>query len=297
MLHKIIMTFNNNIIQLVKPKIIFGNIISLTSGFLLASQNIKINYFYFFNIILGVICIIASSCIFNNIIDRDIDQIMLRTKNRIIIKNFSFFLIIIYGSVLFFLGFFILFLYVNKLSLYLTLLGFIIYVIIYSKYMKRKSIYSIPIGSISGALPPVIGYYTAQKTIDYSCIMLFFTFIFWQIAHSYAIVMYYFKDYKKAKIPTVCIVKGFRKSKIYIIKHIIIFNIFAFFLYLHNNGYVCLLLSMPINLYWLFISFKNYKNLNYNKWSHKVFIFSIVTIMTLNFSIILDSLLYKINKI
>lgn len=283
-------------LKLIKPRIIFGNLISLTSGFLLASKNINIDYFYFFNILLGVSLIIASSCVFNNLIDQDIDKIMLRTKNRITAQNFSLLIVIIYAFLLLITGCLILFLFVNLTSLILTLIGFIIYVLIYSYYMKRKSINSILIGSLSGSLPPVIGYYAAKNNFDIYIIILFLTFIFWQIPHSYAITIRYFQDYKKAKIPTFPIIKGLKKSRLYIINYIILYIIFAFFLQIYKVGYLYLFISTITNVFWLLIAVKNYKNLDYKNWSKKVFLFSIFSMINLSGCIILDSIIFKIRN-
>ena len=73
-------------LQVTKPGIIFGNLISVIGGFLLASKG-EIDYSLFFATLLGVSLVVASGCVFNNYIDRDIDRIMERTKNRPLVKG------------------------------------------------------------------------------------------------------------------------------------------------------------------------------------------------------------------
>ncbi len=73
-------------LQVTKPGIIFGNLISVIGGFLLASKG-HIDYPLFLWTLLGVSLVVASGCVFNNYIDRDIDRKMERTKNRVLVKG------------------------------------------------------------------------------------------------------------------------------------------------------------------------------------------------------------------
>ncbi len=75
-------------LQVTKPGIIFGNLISVIGGFLLASKG-SIDYPLFIYTLVGVSLVVASGCVFNNYIDRDIDRKMERTKNRVLVKGLS----------------------------------------------------------------------------------------------------------------------------------------------------------------------------------------------------------------
>lgn len=282
----------NKYLNLTKPKIIIGNLITSISGFLLASKHRNIDYYNLFYTILGLSLIIASSCVFNNFIDNDIDKIMKRTQNRISVSNIiSTKCIFIYAVLLCFLGLLILILKINILTLFLIILGFIIYVLLYSLYIKRCSSNSIIIGSISGALPPVIGYCSVTNNFDFYALILFLIFIFWQIPHSYAIEIYHFQDYKKAKIPTFPIVKGLKKSKNHIILYIIMFNIFSFILTsLIFTNYIYLINISIMNIYWLILSLNFKSSLNYFNWSRKIFLCSILVVFNISLIISIDSL-------
>lgn len=286
-------------LEIIKPKIIFGNLVSLVSGFLLASKYTTINYFYFFDVLIGVSLIIASGCVMNNFIDRDIDKIMTRTKNRVAVKNFiSSISILIYAIVLFILGFLFLFFFTNKLTILLVLIGFIIYVIVYSLYMKRNSIHSVVIGSLSGGLPPVIGYCAVTNCFDICAFILMIIFILWQIPHSYAINICYIKDYQKAQIPIIPIIKGIKQSKIFIVIYIVIFIFSTLLLKIYNyTGFTYLFITSLTNIYWLIMAIKNFNILNDVDWSYKIFVYSIIVVINLSFAITIDSLIFKINHL
>lgn len=80
-------------------------------------------------------------------------------------------------------------------------MGFVVYVGVYSLYMKRHSVYGTLIGSLSGAAPPVIGYCAVTGEFDSGAAILLAIFSLWQMPHSYAIAIFRFKDYQAANIP------------------------------------------------------------------------------------------------
>lgn len=140
-------------LQVTKPGIIFGNLISVIGGFLLASKG-HIDYPLFVWTLLGVSLVVASGCVFNNYIDRDIDRKMERTKNRVLVKGLiSPEASLVYATLLGIAGFMLLWFGANPLACWLGVMGFVVYVGVYSLYMKRHSVYGTLIGSLSGAAP------------------------------------------------------------------------------------------------------------------------------------------------
>ncbi|MXP51373.1 heme o synthase [Pantoea sp. SoEX] len=276
-------------LQLVKPKIIFGNLISVAGGFLLASKG-NINYKLLIISLLGVSLVIASSCILNNVIDCDIDQKMDRTKNRILAKNvISIKKVVFYSFMLGIKGLFLLYFYVNFISTLLAMLGAGIYVVVYSLYMKRRSIHSTLIGSIAGATPPIIGYCAVTNKFDICALILTLIFSLWQVPHSYSIAILFLKDYKLVNIPVLPAIKGITTTKHHIIFYIVLF-IFSIFM-LTISGYAsyrCLFVSSLVSLIWFIIALSGYKTDNNEVWARQLFIFSIFTITVISIMISID---------
>ncbi len=99
--------------RLAKPGIVYGNLITAAAGFFLASKGF-INFQLLIAILVGIALIIGSSCVFNNYIDREIDEKMPRTKNRALVKGtVSPRNALIYATVLGILGFLVLAIYTN----------------------------------------------------------------------------------------------------------------------------------------------------------------------------------------
>src|SRR5476649_137051 len=276
-------------LQVTKPGIIFGNLISVVGGFLLAAKG-NIDFPLFLATLVGVSLVVASGCVFNNFIDRDIDKIMERTKNRVLVKG----LIppkttLVYATILGIVGFALLYIGANPLAMWLAVMGFVVYVGVYSLYMKRKSVYGTLIGSLSGAAPPVIGYCAVSGSFDMGALILLLIFSLWQIPHSYAIAIYRFKDYQAASIPVLPVKRGISVTKHHIILYIIGFMVATLMLTLVGYaGYKYLIVAAAVSIWWLGMALKGYKADNDIVWARKLFGFSIITIMSLSFMMSVD---------
>ncbi|ALD15395.1 protoheme IX farnesyltransferase [Buchnera aphidicola (Aphis glycines)] len=276
-------------LEIIKPRIVLGNIILIMGSFLFTSH-LSFNFVLFISTISGASLIIASSCVFNNLIDIKIDSKMCRTKNRALVKKLIRPISAgIFGVCIGLLGIFILGALVNFLSMFLSIIGFIIYVFIYT-FLKRTSIYSTFVGSFSGSIPSLIGYAAVNNTLDLFSLFLFFVFIFWQMPHFYAISIVYIEDYKNANLRFFSIERGILKTKKHIFYYIICFTISSFILtFLGYLSYIFLCLVSIINLYWLYISYMNIKEKNNLKLSRKIFFLSIIVVVVFNFLIAVDS--------
>ncbi len=283
-----------NYYSITKPGMIRGNIILAAAGFLLASHR-DINLWLLISMLVGLSLVIASGCVFNNYIDRDIDKIMSRTKDRVIarglLKKRN---IIIYGSILGILGFLVLVFFTNLLALQLALIGFVFYVVFYT-FSKRTTVQSTLIGSISGAMSPVIGYCAVTNRLDTGAFLLFLILVLWQIPHFYSIAMYRFDDYKAAKIPVLPVEKGMEITKICIVMYIFAFIISTALLTVFGyTGFVYKIIMLIVGCVWLFLGFRGFKSKTFEsdkRWARTMFFFSLVVIMTWSVTIVVTSLM------
>ncbi|MDA5544489.1 heme o synthase [Yersinia rochesterensis] len=276
-------------LQVTKPGIIFGNLISVVGGFLLASKGV-IDYPLFLATLFGVSLVVASGCVFNNYIDRDIDRIMERTKNRVLVKGLIDPKVsLIYATVLGIAGMLLLYVAANPLAMWLAVIGFVIYVGVYSLYMKRKSVYGTLIGSLSGAAPPVIGYCAVTGQFDMGALILLLIFSLWQMPHSYAIAIFRFKDYQAANIPVLPVIKGISVTKNHITLYILAFMVATLMLTLSGYaGYKYLVVAAAVSVWWLGMALRGYKATNDIVWARKLFVFSIIAITSLSIMMSVD---------
>lgn len=273
---------------LTKPRIIFGNLLTTVSGFLLASKG-HIPASLFLAALVGLSCIIASACVFNNYIDRNADKKMTRTKNRPLAGGrISVQKALLFAIFLGFLGAIVLALYTNVLALSIALTGFFVYVVLYS-FWKYHSTYATLVGSISGAIPPVVGYCAVKGSLDAGALFLFMIIVLWQMPHFFAIALYRLEDYMAVSIPVLPAIKGVYVTKIHMLLYIIAFLVVAlmptFFGY---TGYIYLIVAGLLGLAWLCLSIKGFKKGNDKLWARHMFVLSLVIITVLCVAISVD---------
>lgn len=272
-----------------KPGIIFGNMISVIGGFLLAAKG-EVDFPLLLATLIGVSLVIASGCVFNNYIDRDIDSMMERTKNRPLVQGqISSGISLGYGALLGMTGFLLLYSRTNLLATMVALAGFIVYVGLYSLYLKRKSIYGTLVGSLSGATPPVIGYCAVTDQFDGAAFILLLIFSLWQMPHSYAIAIFRLKDYQAADIPVLPVVKGIASAKKHIVFYIIAFALTTLMLTFGGyTGYRYFIVALLLSAYWLWLVISGYDKESDAVWSKRLFLFSILAITTLSVMMSID---------
>ncbi|MCU1724817.1 MULTISPECIES: heme o synthase [Pseudomonas] len=277
-------------IQITKPGIIFGNVLSVAGGFFLAAQG-HVDFMLFLATVIGTSLVVASGCVFNNWIDRDIDIKMERTKNRAMVQGLiSSKVALVYATLLGVAGLGLLYVQANALAALFGLIGFIIYVGFYSLYLKRKSVHGTLVGSLSGAMPPVIGYCAVSGTFDLAALTLLVMFSLWQMPHSYAIAIFRFNDYLAASIPVLPVKRGILVAKKHILWYIVAF--LAATLMLTFGGYAgmsYLAVAAAMGMYWLYMAWTGYKAKDDRLWARKLFVFSIFTITALSVMMSLDT--------
>jgi len=164
--------------MLTKPGIVMGNAITCFGGFALASRG-HIDFGLLFLTLIGLILVVASGCVSNNYVDRVKDAKMARTKNRALVKGvISPQRALMFATFLLLAGSAILYLWVNLLTVVLSLFGFVVYLIFYS-FSKYRTVHATLIGSISGAVPPVVGYCAVSNRLDLAALILFLLIAMW----------------------------------------------------------------------------------------------------------------------
>lgn len=265
-----------------KPGIIFGNIVTLSGGFFLGSQG-HINYLLWLIAAVGMSLIIGSGCVFNNVIDKDIDGLMERTKGRVLVLGLiSSQTALLYAITLALLGFALLYALTNPLTLLFAVLGFFVYVVVYSLMLKRRSTYSTIIGSVAGAVAPVIGYTAATNRLDLGALLLFCILLLWQMPHFYAISIYRMNDFKAAAIPVLPLKRTMFYTKISMLVYMLLFTIAAVLPTLFGYaGNIYFAVALLASCYWLYLGLKGFKTNNDQRWAKQVFGFSIILIALL----------------
>ncbi len=278
--------------RITKPGIVYGNLLTTTAGFFLGSKN-SVDFSLLLFLLSGTALVIASGCVFNNIIDRDIDKLMTRTKVRPLVQNsISIERAFLFGSTLGISGFVVLLMFTNTLTFIAGLVGFVSYLAIYS-YWKRRTSFATLLGSISGSMPPIAGYAASANQFDLVALLLFLVLFFWQMAHFYAIAIYRFDEYKKANIPLWPIVRGVLETKMQILFFTIAFgSVLVLFNHFGYSSFWFLVPTFIVFLLWLKLSLEGFQTKNDKNWARRFFLFSQLVILTFSVFISIDAFLH-----
>lgn len=180
--------------QAVKTGIIKSNLIPMVAGLMLALYTYELSFIDHIPTIicavLGSAAVIAAAGTFNNVYDRDIDKVMPRTQSRpTVTGELSARSVLIVGIILLIVGTVLLTL-TTPLAGFLGFLGVFFYVVPYTMWTKRRTIWNTEVGSISGAMPPLIGWAAVAPNIWHPAAWaLFAIMVIWQMPHFYAIAI------------------------------------------------------------------------------------------------------------
>jgi len=273
-----------------KPGIVCCNLVAAAGGFLFASRG-RPNVALLAATVTGISLVVAAGCVFNNLADRDLDRLMERTCNRVLARGLMGpKTAVLYGTLLALAGFSLLCAKANGLCVAFVLGGLFIYVAAYSLYLKRRSPIAIAIGSLAGAVPPVAGYCSAANRFDLGTLLLLTIFTLWQIPHSHAIAIFRLDDFKTSALPVLPVRRGLAITKRHILISITAFTTASllptFFGY---AGKIYLSAAAILGVTWLFMAGIGFKTDTERPWARRLFVFSIVSIITLSAMLALDA--------
>ncbi|WP_153979908.1 heme o synthase [Paenibacillus xylanilyticus] len=280
-------------IHITKPGILRTNLIAVFGGFWLASQW-DINLVKMLLTLLGTALVMASSCVFNNYFDRELDLKMERTRNRSLpTGRLTPKVVLSYAIILGVLGLTVLFSFSGILAGLCGIFGMFVYVVIYTLWLKRSSTWSTSIGGLSGAMPPVIGYVAVTGRLDLGAWLLLAMLFLWQPPHFWALAIRRVEDYRAGGFPLLPVVKGIERTKIQMIPYLVLQIFVPILMYAYGYaGIFYLTVSLVLSVLWLYYALKGFRAQDTDVWAKKVFIYSI-NYLSLSFVLMILDTVHK----
>lgn len=184
-------------IELLKPRLSFLVAFSSGFGYILASSG-SVNWLNLFLLSIGGMLVSGASVTINQIIEIEFDKLMKRTENRPLpTGKISVNEAIVYSVLVGLLGFYLLLISTNLLTVVLSILSLILYSFVYTP-LKRVGPIAVFVGAIPGAFPPLLGWVAATGEISFEAMIIFGIQFIWQFPHFWAIAWVGDDDYKKA---------------------------------------------------------------------------------------------------
>ena len=249
------MTLLKSYYQLCKPNVVYMMLICAFVGMLLAEQTVS-SYSYLFIALTGIALCAASAAAINQVVDREADASMTRTDQRPLPKgDLSVMHASIFAFVIGLLGSMILYLYVNTLTMILTIGSLIGYAFIYTVYLKRATPQNIVIGGLAGAAPPLLGLSSVTNTIDPFALLLVLIIFVWTPPHFWALAIYRKEEYAKESIPMMPVTHGVAFTKLQIVLYTIILFIVSVLPYVVlMSGIIYLVSALVLSTIFLYYS-------------------------------------------
>lgn len=278
---------------LCKPNVVYMMLICALVGMLLAEDTVS-SIPTIIIALLGIALCSGSAAAINQVIDRKADAAMTRTDQRPLPQGeLSAFHASCFALVIGMLGAVILFLFINTLTMILTLASLVGYAFIYTVYLKRATPQNIVIGGLAGAAPPLLGWASISNTIDPHALLLVLIIFVWTPPHFWALAIYRKDEYAKESIPMLPVTHGVAFTKLQIVLYTIILFIVSILPYIVlMSGGIYLVSAVILSSIFLYYSIKLYFS-DDDAIAMKTFNFSIYYIFLIFVALLLDHYLIQ----
>ena len=197
-------SFSSDLSELTKVRLTVMMLLTTLAGYGLASHGV-FDWAKMIHTLIGTALVAICSSILNQALERDTDALMIRTQTRpFVTRRLHFTKTILIGLILGGVGLAELSYFVNNLTMLMAAVTLVVYIAVYTPLKRRTEINTL-IGTIPGALPPLLGATAAQGRFCVEGWTLFALLALWQLPHFYAIAWLYKEDYRAAGLRMVSV--------------------------------------------------------------------------------------------
>jgi heme o synthase len=206
-------------VQLTKPDIIVLLLITTVPAMVLAQGGMPPLSLVLATLFGGTLAAAGANAV-NCYVDRDIDEVMQRTRGRPLpSRRIEPRWALRFGSLLVAASFVWLGATVNLLAAWLTLAAAAFYVLVYTLWLKRSTPQNIVIGGAAGAVPALVGWAAVTGTIGLPALILFAIVFYWTPPHFWALALRHAGDYEAASVPMLPVLRGERATALHILAY------------------------------------------------------------------------------
>jgi protoheme IX farnesyltransferase len=239
-------------LALTKPRIMSLLLFTTLATLLVASRDHPLPVALFWRVLLATLVggALASggAAALNCYIDRDIDEVMARTRRRALpTGSLRPGEVLVFGLTLSALSVVVLATLTNLVAAALALLGNIFYVVVYTMWLKRSTTQNIVIGGVAGAIPPLVGWAAVTGGLALPAVLLFVLITYWTPAHFWALALLLRGDYRKARVPMLPSVASQAHARWQVLVYTLLVVIASLLLFaVHAMGLVYLIAALAL---------------------------------------------------
>jgi protoheme IX farnesyltransferase len=199
-------------VALTKPRIIELLLVTTLPTMVVAQRGLPPLWLMAATVVGGALAAGGANAI-NMVVDRDIDRLMKRTRNRPLVTGaMSPQAALVFALTLEVLAFVELWLAVNLLSAELAISATLFYVFVYTLWLKRRSSQNIVIGGAAGAVPVLVGWAAVTDSLAWAPVVLFAIIFIWTPPHFWSLAVKYRDDYAAADVPMLPVVASMKRT-------------------------------------------------------------------------------------
>ena len=238
---------------------------------------------------LGIWLVAGAAAAFNCLVEQRIDAKMARTAWRPTAKGeLTSAQALLFSAVLCVLGSTVLYLWVNPLTMALTLATFVGYAVIYTLVLKPMTPQNIVIGGASGAMPPVLGWAAMRNDVGPEAWMMFLVIFLWTPPHFWALALYRAEDYRKSGLPMLPITHGAEFTRLQVLLYTLVLFAATLLPFTYRmSGWIYLLSAVALGLVFLAHALQLWRDYS-DALARRTFRFSILYLSLLFSALLID---------
>ncbi|GBU15188.1 protoheme IX farnesyltransferase [Polaromonas sp.] len=237
----------------------------------------------------GIWLVAGAAAAFNCLVEQQIDAKMRRTAWRPTARGqLSNPLTLAFSAALCALGCWILYQWVNALTMWLTLATFVGYAVVYTVILKPLTPQNIVIGGASGAMPPVLGWAAMTGSVSPEALILFLIIFLWTPPHFWALALYRVEDYRKAGLPMLPVTHGNEFTRLQIFLYTLVLFAACLLPFIFKmSGWLYLIVAVVLSIGFSAYAWQLWRSYS-DQLARKTFRFSLIHLSVLFAALLLD---------
>ena len=247
-------------LEITKPKVVALLTFTATVGMLLAAETFPAWTVLAFGSA-GIALVSGAAAAINQVVDRRIDAVMARTRNRPLpLGHLDTRPALVFAACLAAAGMWLLLAFTNVLCAVLTFASLLGYAVIYTMFLKRATPQNIVIGGAAGAAPPLLGWIAVTGQLDPGAVILFAIVFVWTPPHFWALAIHRREDYARVDMPMLPVTHGVPFTRLHILLYTVLLFLFGLLPYLVGiSGPLYLLGAVVLGARFLWYAFRMYR--------------------------------------
>lgn len=237
----------------------------------------------------GIALVGGAAAAFNCLVEQHIDARMARTRARpTVAGTITPAQILVLAGIVGGAGLFVLYGYVNSLTMWLTLGTFVGYAVIYTVILKPATSQNIVIGGASGAMPPVLGWAAVTGDVSPFALLLFLIIFAWTPPHFWALALYRREEYSRAGVPMLPVTHGEAYTRLHLLLYTMLLVAATLLPFaVSMSGWIYLAAVLVLDAIFLYFSFKLYHHYS-DALARRTFAYSILYLALLFTALLAD---------